>query len=74
MRENWDTYISIVASSFIYTIVHPSSAGSPINIFIMGLVLAWFYERTGSLYPSIALHLTNNVIGISIIYSIIGVE
>lgn len=74
MRANWDTYTSIIASSIIFTVVHPSSAGSPINIFIMGLALAWFYERTGSLYPSIVLHLTNNVIGISIIYSIIGIE
>jgi membrane protease YdiL (CAAX protease family) len=30
----------------------------------LGVILAWLYERTGSLGPPIALHMVNNAIAI----------
>ena len=36
--------------------------------FLIGLALAYFYERSGSLWPSMVLHGVNNAIGIAFIY------
>ncbi|MGI8633258.1 MAG: CPBP family intramembrane glutamic endopeptidase [Solirubrobacterales bacterium] len=33
---------------------------------VFGLILAWLYERTGSLWPPIAMHLINNAIAFSL--------
>jgi len=33
--------------------------------FLLGIVLAYIYEKTGSLYPSILLHIISNSIAFS---------
>jgi membrane protease YdiL (CAAX protease family) len=35
----------------------------------LGLVLAWVYERTGSIYPTMAIHAVNNAIAFVILIS-----
>jgi len=68
IRYRLDLFYSSILSSLIFTMVHPPGAGNPLQIFIIGLILAWLYEKTGSLWPSIALHCCNNFVGISFIY------
>jgi uncharacterized protein len=47
----------------------PDSWGVVLQLAIFGLVLAWLYERTGSLWPPIALHLFNNALAFAILMS-----
>jgi membrane protease YdiL (CAAX protease family) len=35
----------------------------------LGVVLAWVYERTGSIYPTIAIHIANNAIAFALLTS-----
>ena len=35
-----------------------------IPIFVLGFFLVWLYEKTGSLYPGIFLHMANNMIAV----------
>ena len=44
-------------------------AGLAIGIFVLGSVLAWAYQRTGSLYPGMLAHALNNATGLILLYS-----
>ena len=47
-----------VISALLFALVHPYTHWA--HIFLLGLLFVYLYERTGSLWPSIALHATNN--------------
>lgn len=51
----------ILISAALFSVFH-FSIGSFVPIFIFGIVLAWLYVRTGSIYPSILAHATQNVV------------
>ena len=51
----------MVISSALFTLVHWDFDVMPI-IFVSGMLTAWLYMRTGSLWPPIALHAMNNAI------------
>lgn|GEM_PF-550247 len=58
----------MIVSAFIFMIAHyPTTNTMPIN-FLDGLVLAWIYERTGSIWPAIIVHGLIN--GLTIIIAI----
>lgn len=68
LRDRWGTWAGIFLSALIFALIHPPTAGAAPLIFLLGLALAWLYERTGSLKPGMVLHGANNAIGITIIY------
>ncbi len=54
---------AMIASTFFFTALH-FSIDAFIPIFVLGLFLAWLYEKTGSLYPGIILHAANNGVAV----------
>ena len=40
-----------------------------LQLAVLGIVLAWLYERTGSLWPPIALHVFNNALAFAVLVS-----
>ena len=54
-------WIPIVVSALLFGLVHGNVAQSS-NAFLMGLLLGWFYHRTGSIVPGIVLHWINNTV------------
>lgn len=54
---------AMLTSTLFFTALH-FSLDAFIPIFVLGLFLAWLYEKTGSLYPGILMHATNNGIAI----------
>jgi uncharacterized protein len=56
-----------VGSAALFAVIHFSLV-SLLPIFLLGLALAWVYQRTGSLLASIAMHATVN--GISVIVAL----
>jgi uncharacterized protein len=54
---------AMLVSTLFFTALH-FSIDQFIPIFFLGLFLAWLYEKTGSLYPGILLHLSNNAISL----------
>lgn len=71
LRDRWGVWLGTVVSAAVFTAMHPPGAGSPVQIFVMALALAVFYERSRSAIPSMVLHATNNAIGIALIYATI---
>lgn len=54
---------AMIASTLFFTALH-FSVDVFIPIFVLGLFLAWLYEKTGSLYPGIILHAANNGVAV----------
>jgi len=50
---------AIIASSFLFSVLHTSVVGF-LPIMVLGALLAYLYERTGSLIPSITVHIIHN--------------
>ena len=51
----------ILISAALFSVFH-FSIGAFVPIFIFGIVLAWLYVKTGSIYPSIVAHATQNIV------------
>ncbi|WP_377890868.1 CPBP family intramembrane glutamic endopeptidase [Alkalihalobacillus sp. R86527] len=63
-RMKWGVGAGIVLSSLIFTIVHiPTYNTLPVN-FISGVIFAWTYEKSGSIWPGIIIHGTFNGIAV----------
>jgi membrane protease YdiL (CAAX protease family) len=69
--------LAYIVSSVLFTILHlepnrmnvAQMAGLSVGIFLLALMLAWLYERTGSLYPGMVAHAINNATGLILFYS-----
>ena len=51
----------ILISAALFAAFH-FSIGAMVPIFIFGIVLAWLYVRTGSIYPSMVAHSVQNIV------------
>lgn len=59
LRRRWGVRWAVVGSAALFAALH----GDPIAlvpIFVLGLLLAGLYERTGSLIPSMTVHIVHN--------------
>ena len=74
LRARWGAVRGGMLSALVFALVHPPSAGGTLQIFLVGLVLAWLYERSGSLWPSIVLHGCNNGVGLALLYAAAGLD
>ncbi len=57
-------------SAAIFGAFHYTGAGSLTvlpQLMALGLVQAWLYERSGSIYPTIALHMFNNAVAFALL-------
>jgi membrane protease YdiL (CAAX protease family) len=50
--KSWGMFIS----SFLFMVVHIPTYNTLMINFISGLVFAWAYEKTGSIWPSVLIH------------------
>jgi len=60
-------YAAIVVSGAVFAGFHLTLTGFPL-LFILGMVLAALYRRTGSLIPSMILHGLNNLVALLFLY------
>lgn len=60
--------IAVLVSGTTFGLVHLASSpiGFIVPLAVLGMILALLYERTGSLYPPIALHALNNSIAFGV--------
>lgn len=59
LRRRWGVRWGLLGSAALFAGLHadPIAFGP---IFVLGLLLAWLYEQTGALIPSIAVHMVHN--------------
>lgn len=61
LRNSFGPWRSMVYSSLLFAALHQSLVAF-LPIFFLAMVLAYLYEKTGSLWPSIVLHMVNNTV------------
>ncbi|HEX2436072.1 MAG TPA: CPBP family glutamic-type intramembrane protease [Solirubrobacterales bacterium] len=72
LRRRLPVWVAAVISGVVFGLVHytgPDSIGVVPQLAVLGILLAWLYERTGSLWPPILLHLLNNSLALVVITS-----
>lgn len=67
-RQRWGMWASIVASSILFGLAHFDSIGVLVSSFIMGLVMAYVYEKTKTLWITIAIHVITNSVAVLLLY------
>ncbi len=68
LRQRWSLWPSALLSGAIFGLVHaPTGPTAAIPLAGLGVGLAWLYNKTGSLYPSMLAHFLNNAIAISVV-------
>ncbi len=75
MRQFMGMWVAIVVSSLIFGLLHGDIAVAGAT-FVMGIILAWFYERSGSLWAPITIHIVNNASKLILLYVLLvtGIE
>ena len=64
LKRHWGIFPAMVASAAGFALIHANTfAFWP--IFILGMALAWVFEKRGSLLPGIILHVTHNAVFIT---------
>ncbi len=74
MRSRFGPRRSMVYSSLLFAALHQSLIAF-IPILFLAFILAYLYEKTGSLWPSIVLHIINNTVAtvVAIVFRLGGV-
>ena len=71
LRHHFGMGVSMCLSSALFAIVHIQVPVMP-EIFVIGLLLCWFYEKSGSLYPAILLHMSVNTASLIWLYAMLA--
>ncbi|MDQ7842798.1 MAG: CPBP family glutamic-type intramembrane protease [Armatimonadota bacterium] len=61
--RRWGIPLANVLSAFFFAAVHHQVVHF-LPVFLLGIILAWLYERTGSLLPAMLVHALNNAVAI----------
>ena len=59
ISKRWGYSWGVIVSGALFAVAHFGSGGL-VPIFILGMLLAWLYKRTGSLWPCILAHFAYN--------------
>lgn len=70
-------WLAYVVSNGLFAVAHvmptrmdlAQMAGLAIGILVLGTLLAWTYQHTGSLFPGMLAHALNNATGLILLYS-----
>jgi membrane protease YdiL (CAAX protease family)/uncharacterized RDD family membrane protein YckC len=72
LRRRLPVWAAAVMAGAVFGLLHytgPDSVGVVPQLAVLGVILAWLYERTGSLWPPIILHVFNNSIALVVLTS-----
>jgi len=67
LRRTMGPLAAIVSSAALFSFLHFHAAASA-SLFVIGFLLAYLYERTGSLVASISAHAANNLYSLLVVY------
>ncbi len=77
LRRRHRVWVAYVVSSGLFAAAHlvparmnaSQMAGLAVGVFVLGTLLAWTYQRTGSLFPGMVAHGLNNGTSLVLLYS-----
>ena len=72
LRRRMPFIVAAGISAGIWGLFHYTGAGTwgvVIQLAAFGVILSWLYQRTGSLWPAVAVHALNNALAFAILTS-----
>jgi membrane protease YdiL (CAAX protease family) len=72
LRRRMPFVVAAAFSAAVWGLFHFTGAGSwgvVLQLSIFGVILAWLYERTNSIWPTIAVHMLNNALAFALLTS-----
>ncbi|MQA75138.1 MAG: CPBP family intramembrane metalloprotease [Solirubrobacterales bacterium] len=72
LRRSTPFAVAALISAAIWGVFHYTGEGSwgvVLQLAVFGVALAWLYERTGSIWPTIAVHAFNNALAFTLLTS-----
>jgi membrane protease YdiL (CAAX protease family) len=69
LRRRWPFLPAALLSGAVFGLFHftgSDSAGVVPQLAVLGVILAWLYQRTGSLWPCVLVHMVNNAIAFAL--------
>jgi len=69
-KSKWGKRTAIVASSLLFAVAHFDPLGI-VQFMVLGVLLAYAYERTGSLPLVVLAHMVNNTVAIALAFLIV---
>jgi membrane protease YdiL (CAAX protease family) len=73
MREKYGWIAAALISSALFAGVHLQPISMP-PIFLMGLIFAYLYERTRSIWPAVIMHFATNALSLAAAYMLSQLE
>ncbi|MGM0560631.1 MAG: CPBP family intramembrane glutamic endopeptidase [Pseudomonadota bacterium] len=67
LRTRYGQVLSMGISAGLFSLLHGIAIMIP-ALFVVGLMLAWIYEKSGSLWPAIVMHSAFNCIMLGLLY------
>lgn len=69
LRNRWDWKKAALVSAALFALAHviPTSL---LPIFVLGLIFAFLYQESGSIWPAILMHMLTNSVAIVVAYAI----
>jgi membrane protease YdiL (CAAX protease family) len=64
----------VLLSSSLFALAHFDSIGVVVSSFIMGVVIAYAYEKVNSLWMPIAIHATTNGVAVILLYGLLYLQ
>ena len=65
LRERWPRIVAALLSGLIFGGLHATTGVSAVPpLIVFGFILALLYEKTGSIWPGILLHMLNNSVAL----------
>ena len=68
LRQRLPVGWAVAVSSLAFGLAHMDSVGVMISAFVMGIVIAVFYERTNSLWVPVLIHIVTNSTAVVLLY------
>jgi membrane protease YdiL (CAAX protease family) len=69
LREKYGWIAAALISSGFFAAVHLQPIVMP-PIFLLGMIFAYLYQRTGSIWPAVIMHVATNTLGLAAAYLI----
>lgn len=69
VKKHLGIFWGILITSSVFSFLHAHIIGF-MPILILGIVLAYLYEKTGSLIPSITVHITHNLMSLLMVFMV----
>lgn len=73
LREKYGWIAAALVSAGLFALAHIQPLSMP-PIFLMGLIFAYLYQRTESIWPAVIMHFATNTLGLAAAYLISQLE